>query len=1103
MVFGFKDPRTSKLLPFWQDVFKSLSLDVYYVVALRNPLSVAESLKKRDGFDCVASFYLWLEHIVLSMQSTKNCNRVVVDYDLIVEEPISQIKRIANATSLEFDENKIILGDYCKDFLENNLRHYIYSLQDLEFQANTPDILIDAYSIMHKIANDEICSQDNYVKTFFDDINDKLLSIAPAIDYIDRLILDNKKNISDFDKANHQVSDLNHQVSDLNHQVSDLNHQLQISRLALEASKDVIKEIKGSKSWRFSSPFRVFFNYLRRFREIISESKSYFLIKKLFEVINRKGINYALRKIIQKSLKTKFKLDFYNLPPARISSDWLGNNPLVSILIVNWNGIDHFDALFSSLKKQNYNNYEVIVVDNNSQDGSVEYIKFNHPEFKLIELNFNSGFAYANNIAFENSKGSLIALLNTDTRVHESWLKELVSTVKQNPSCVAVAPKILFWSRYQTVVIRPDTLVRLRFDSLLDSLKYKKVFIRSRHMQSDGLIIINSLEELVLDIPIQEKSLLFDFYGVNRECQITLSFSEMEKTYYLDKLTSSFELNLYLENGKQDFDIINNAGSFEAKRMEPADRGFAERDLGQFNSLGKVDYICGCSALIRRDAVGLNPLFINDFFTYYEDTELSVRLNVKGEILYNPHSIVWHKHSASSKEKSANWYYFVNRNRTLFQYLLIDPSCRKNYLSKAERRFEDEQKSVLRSASGDIEKISYAKKIPDLILDLDRITKKIDSGSIYERESLRIGIFNAHWNTFGGGEAHALMFAEYLQKYGFVDLLGVEPFSISKLSSYFDVNLKKTRKRIIPNFTEEYSSEYDIFINSSHGSQTPSKANISFYTISFPTKSPSKNFLDSYLFMPNSEFTANWAKRYWGANNFQYKRIYPAVKSNNAEINFSKKRKLILSVGRWCIDGHNKNQYELAKAFVRAKKTDPNLKDWKLVLAGSLKKDRPQDVKYFEKTASLIKKHDGLALKNISYDQLQDLYGQASIYWHATGLNRDPENEPELFEHFGMTVLEAASSGCMPMVFNAAGPKEIVDALGVGFVWNNLEELVTHLHKYILMSDRTPEKAMQERVFMTKAARNFSKENSTKEFEKILKAKLKSFNRFNLGLYDF
>ena len=72
----------------------------------------------------------------------------------------------------------------------------------------------------------------------------------------------------------------------------------------------------------------------------------------------------------------------------------------------------------------------------------------------------------------------------------------------------------------------------------------------------------------------------------------------------------------------------------------------------------------------------------------------------------------------------------------------------------------------------------------------------------------------------------------------------------------------------------------------------------------------------------------------------------------------------------------------------------------------------------------------------------QEVVGSASVYWHGAGFGEDPQRHPERFEHFGIAIVEAMSAGAVPVVFDAAGPAEIVEDGVSGRRWTTIEELV-------------------------------------------------------------
>lgn len=118
------------------------------------------------------------------------------------------------------------------------------------------------------------------------------------------------------------------------------------------------------------------------------------------------------------------------------------DNPLVSIIIVNYNGRSYLEECFASLMKVTYPNYEIIIVDNNSSDDSIEFVKNNFPKIMIIKLEKNYGFAEPNNIGAKNARGDFLLFLNNDTIVEPNFVSELVKVITQN-SKIAICQSLL------------------------------------------------------------------------------------------------------------------------------------------------------------------------------------------------------------------------------------------------------------------------------------------------------------------------------------------------------------------------------------------------------------------------------------------------------------------------------------------------------------------------------------------------------------------------------------------------------------------------------------------------------------------------------------
>jgi|SRR3989338_3443543 len=114
----------------------------------------------------------------------------------------------------------------------------------------------------------------------------------------------------------------------------------------------------------------------------------------------------------------------------------------VSIIVLNWNGKKFLKNCLDSLTQLAYPQVEIIVVDNNSKDGSQEFVKENYRKAILIENKENYGFAKGNNIGLKASTGDYILILNNDTVVAPNFLEPLIKDFEDNPKIACLQPQI-------------------------------------------------------------------------------------------------------------------------------------------------------------------------------------------------------------------------------------------------------------------------------------------------------------------------------------------------------------------------------------------------------------------------------------------------------------------------------------------------------------------------------------------------------------------------------------------------------------------------------------------------------------------------------------
>lgn len=101
------------------------------------------------------------------------------------------------------------------------------------------------------------------------------------------------------------------------------------------------------------------------------------------------------------------------------------------------------EPCLSSLSKQTYKNFHILVVDNASSDGSIEYMEENYPDIELIKLQKNYGFSKAVNIGIQHSRTPYVILLNNDTTVDTRYVEEMVKAIEKSPKIFSVSSKMI------------------------------------------------------------------------------------------------------------------------------------------------------------------------------------------------------------------------------------------------------------------------------------------------------------------------------------------------------------------------------------------------------------------------------------------------------------------------------------------------------------------------------------------------------------------------------------------------------------------------------------------------------------------------------------
>jgi glycosyltransferase involved in cell wall biosynthesis len=198
------------------------------------------------------------------------------------------------------------------------------------------------------------------------------------------------------------------------------------------------------------------------------------------------------------------------------------------------------------------------------------------------------------------------------------------------------------------------------------------------------------------------------------------------------------------------------------------------------------------------------------------------------------------------------------------------------------------------------------------------------------------------------------------------------------------------------------------------------------------------SFLTSYdTVMANSEFTRGWIERMWKTEAdvlfppIQVQRLHPAPV----------REKAVVTVGRFFAPGlgHAKRQQEMVEFFAAAHRAG-RLPGWRMYVVGGMEDSQRG---YVEQVRAAGAGAPVEVITNAPRPRVEELLSTSSVFWSATGYGSNEDEMPWASEHFGMTTVEAMAGGCVPVVIDMAGQKEIVREDVDGYRWSTPEQLVS------------------------------------------------------------
>ena len=343
---------------------------------------------------------------------------------------------------------------------------------------------------------------------------------------------------------------------------------------------------------------------------------------------------------------------------------------------------------------------------------------------------------------------------------------------------------------------------------------------------------------------------------------------------------------------------------------------------------------------------------------------------------------------------------------------------------------------------------------------------------------MKAAIYNPYLDTLGGGERYTLTFAKVLAEEGYdVDVEWKDSSIKERLSKRFGLKLPQNIK--IADSVNR-GENYDVMFWVTDGSIPTLRASKNYLHFQFPFHNVNGRSLLNKMklfrvnkIICNSMFTKKVVDKEYGVESVV---LYPPVATDLYKL----KRKVnqICYVARFSNLTQNKGHEVLIKEFKKLVK-DKKFTDWKLVFAGGTEVGANIHLKHLK---SLAKGSNIEFVESPTVEVLKDVFGKSKVFWSGAGFNEDENKNPEKVEHFGITLVESMSAGCVPVVYNAGGYKEIIDNGKNGFLWQNGKELIA-ITKQIVGQSGVLTEISKEAVLSSK---KYGYEEFKREVKKII-----------------
>jgi len=244
-LFCVKDPRLCRLLPILAQALEKLKIEPSYVIQSRNPLEVAESLKRRDGFASGESLMLWLRHMVEAEAHTRGKPRVFVTYDQLLEDWRSVLSRIGERLEVSWPRRASAIGVEFERILSRGLRHHTATTEQLAKRADVPDWIAKARAAILEASVDAADPAGA-----FDAIRRDLENADKAFEPILFIEQQRQRNAEhsvagakmELQTAREEIASVQAHVTHLEEHITTLHERFDATEMELESARSLVAE---------------------------------------------------------------------------------------------------------------------------------------------------------------------------------------------------------------------------------------------------------------------------------------------------------------------------------------------------------------------------------------------------------------------------------------------------------------------------------------------------------------------------------------------------------------------------------------------------------------------------------------------------------------------------------------------------------------------------------------------------------------------------------------------------------------------------------------------------------------------------------------------